>query len=436
MGSLMLPAFCRVAATLTPTADSRIRIEVWMPASGWNGKFQAVGNGGWNGNIEYLGLAEALGRGYAAASTDTGHVGNSAGFAVGHPEKLIDFGYRAVHEMTVRAKAIVNTFYGRRPGLSYWVGCSSGGKQGLKEAQRFPDDYDGIIAGAPANAWTHLAASSVWIAQATLGSSASRVPAAKYALLHKAALDACDALDGVEDGVIADPTRCHFDPQVLQCREGDEGAGCLTAAQVDAVRKIYSGPKDPRNGKPIFPGLEPGSELGWFELAGGPRVGTSAADHFKYVVFRNLRWDFRTFTFDRDVALTDEIDDGLINATDPNLAPFVARGGKLLIYHGWSDPLIAPRSTVEYYTSVTSTLGGPERGEVRASVHGARDEPLRRRSRSEPLRHAGCARAVGRAWGAARADRRVAFARRCRGSHAPALSVPAGREVLRDREHR
>jgi feruloyl esterase len=360
IGSMILPAFCRVAATLKPTSDSRIRIEVWMPASGWNGKFQAVGNGGWNGTIEYPGLAEALRRGYAAGSTDTGHVGNSASFAVGHPEKLIDFGYRAVHEMTLHAKGIVSAFYGRAPALAYWVGCSSGGKQGLKEAQRFPADYDGIIVGAPANAWTHLAASSVWIAQATLGSPASYVPATKFELLHKAVVDACDALDGLKDGVIADPTRCHFDPQLLQCREGEDGPGCLTAAQVDAVRKIYSGPRHPRTGAPIFPGLEPGSELGWAELAGGPKLGTSADDHFRYVVFRNPRWDFKTFAFETDVAMTDAVDDGLINATDPHLEAFVGRGGKLLLYHGWSDPLIAPRSTVEYYTAVTSALGGAE----------------------------------------------------------------------------
>ena len=184
------------------------------------------------------------------------------------------------------------------------------------------------------------------------------MPASKYVLLHDAVVDACDALDGTKDGTIADPTRCHFDPRVLQCRAGDDGPRCLTWAQVDAVRKIYSGPKDPRTGQPIFPGLEPGSELGWIELAGGPGVGTSAGDHFKFIVFRNPRWDFRTFAFDTDVALTDGIDDGLINATDPDLGPFVARGGKLLLYHGWSDPLIAPRSTVQYYASVASALGG------------------------------------------------------------------------------
>jgi len=163
-----LPAFCRVAATLTPSADSDIKIEVWMPVADWNGKFQGVGNGGWSGAIGYGPLAAALRRGYAAASTDTGHSGGSASFALGHPEKLTDFAWRAGHEMTVQAKAIVAVFYGNGPRLSYWTGCSSGGKQGLTEAQRFPADYDGIVAGAPANFWTHLMFSGLWIGQATL----------------------------------------------------------------------------------------------------------------------------------------------------------------------------------------------------------------------------------------------------------------------------
>jgi feruloyl esterase len=299
----------------------------------------------------------AVSRGYAVAATDTGHPGASGSFALEHPEQLVDFAYRAVHEMTVEAKAIVNAFYGSRPRRSVWTGCSSGGREGLVEAQRFPDDYDGIIAGAPANAWTHLAASTVWIAQATLMEQAGYLSRAQVKLLHDAALDACDTTDGVRDGVIGDPTRCHFDPQILQCRSEDDLPGCLTPAQVNAARKIYGGPKNPRTGQSIFPGLEPGSELGWGELAGGPKLGSSADDHFKYVVFKNPRWDFRTFDFDRDVALADQIDGGMINAVDPRITAFAARGGRLLLYHGWSDPLIAPRSTVDYYADVVAALG-------------------------------------------------------------------------------
>lgn len=357
--TMVLPAFCRVAATLRPTADSNIKIEVWMPASGWNGKFQGVGNGGWNGSIAYAGLASALRRGYATGSTDTGHAGDTGSFAVDHPEKLVDFAYRAVHAMTVRAKAIINAFYGDGPRVSYWLGCSSGGRQGLKEAQRFPEDYDGIVAGAPANSWTRLATSSVWIAQATLKEPASYIPRAQFESLHRAVLAACDALDGVRDGVLEDPMRCRFDPKVLQCAGTDDRPSCLTAAQVEAAQKIYRGPTNPRTGQQIFPGLEPGSELGWTALAGGPKLGASAAEHFKSIVFRNLAWDFRTFDFDTDAKATDEIDAALINATDPDLKAFVARGGKLLLYHGWSDPLIAPRNTIDYYTAVVAALGGP-----------------------------------------------------------------------------
>lgn len=351
-----LPSFCRVAATIKPTSDSDIKIEVWMPLSGWNGKLQAVGNGGWSGAIGYPALARALGRGYATAGTDTGHSGGSASFALGHPEKLIDFAYRSEHEMTVNAKAIIAAFYGERPRFSYWNGCSSGGKQGLKEAQRFPGDFDGIIAGAPANNWTHLMVSGVWMGQATLKDPASLVPKSKYELIHKAVLEACDGRDGVKDGILEDPVRCHFDPKVLECKNGDE-ATCLTAPQVEAVKKIYGPSRNPRTGAEIFPGLEPGSELGWAAMVGGPKPFPITEDHFKYVVFKDPNWDFRSLNFDSDVALTDKLDNGLLSATDPNLKDFLAHGGKLLLYHGWNDQLIAPRNTINYYQSVVSAMG-------------------------------------------------------------------------------
>jgi len=351
-----LPAFCRVAATLAPSKDSDIKIEVWMPAAGWNGKFQAVGNGGWSGAIVYQSLARAVERGYASASTDTGHTGGSGSFALGHPEKLIDFGHRAVHEMTVKAKAIIAAYYGDGPKLSYWNGCSSGGKQGLKEAQKYPADYDGIIAGAPANYWTHLMAGELWIAQAAHKDEASFIPPSKFPLIHKAVLEACDMLDGVKDGVLEDPGRCRFDPQGLACKSGDT-AECLSAAQVDTVRKIYTPAKNPRTGQDIFPPMEPGSELVWAGLAGA-KPFSIPVDHFRYVVFKNPEWDWRTLNFDSDVALADKIDNGLLNATDPNLKKFVGRGGKLLLYHGWNDQLIAPRNAINYYKSVADTLGG------------------------------------------------------------------------------
>lgn len=359
-----LPAFCRVAATLAPTSDSDIKIEVWMPASGWNGKFQGVGNGGWSGNISYPALGQAVSRGYAAASTDTGHSGGSARFALGHPEKLIDFAYRSEHLMTVQAKAIIAAHYGSGPKLSYWVGCSSGGKQGLKEAQRFPDDYDGIVAGAPANYWTHLMFSGLWIAHATLKDPASHIPPSKFPLINKAALAACDAADGVTDGVLEDPTRCRFDPKELECK-GEDGPNCLTAAQVEAARKIYAGAINPRTKKQIYPGLERGSELGWGPMAGGPQPFQITLDHFKFVVFKDPDWDWKTLNFDSDVTKTDNLDDGTLSAIDPDLARFTRRGGKLILYHGWNDQLIAPQNAINYYKSVVAKLGAKTEASVR-----------------------------------------------------------------------
>jgi feruloyl esterase len=351
-----LPAFCRVAATLTPSSDSDIKIEVWLPTSNWNGKFEGVGNGGWSGNIAYGSLAAQLARGYATASTDTGHAGGRGSFALGHPEKLTDFAWRAVHEMTVQAKVIVRAYYDRAPRQSYWNGCSSGGKQGLKEAQRFPDDYDGIVAGAPANYWTHLMAESVWIAQASLKEPGSLILPAKYALVHQAVLDACDAVDGVKDGVLEDPRRCRFDPGSLVCK-GDDGPTCLTPKQVETARAIYASARNPRTGAVIFPGLAYGSEPGWGGLA-GDHPFPIADDHFKYVVFKDPTWDFRTFDFDKDVALADTIDNGSLNANDPNMKTFFGRGGKIVMYHGWIDQLISPQNSIDYFESVAAATGG------------------------------------------------------------------------------
>jgi len=351
-----LPAFCRVQATLTPSTDSDIKIEVWLPASGWNGKFQAVGNGGWAGMLSYGPLGAAVRRGYAAASTDTGHVGGSASFALGHPEKLIDFAYRAVHETTVAAKAMVASFYGNNPRYSYWNGCSTGGRQGLKEAQRFPADFDGIIAGAPANYQMHLHVWSVAVAQAVHKEPGSYIPPEKYPAIHKAALEACDTLDGLKDGLIQDPTRCHFDPEVLECK-GDETSTCLTAPQVEAARKIYAPVKNSRTGAEIFPGMEPGSELGWAGLA-GQKAAAVATDTFTYVVYKDPNWDWHTLNPDTDTARADKNDKGLIDAIDPNLKPFFSHQGKLIMYHGWSDPLIAPGNSVNYYESVAKKMGG------------------------------------------------------------------------------
>ena len=351
-----LPAFCRVALTLTPSHDSDIKSETWLPMSNWNGKFQEVGNGGWNGDIQYGALAEALRRGYAAASTDTGHAGGSASFALGHPEKLIDFGYRAVHETALQSKTAIAALYGSAPRLSYFTGCSGGGRQAFMEAQRFPADFEGIIAGDPGYDRTAESFQLVSVTQAALKNPASRIPPEKYPVLHQAALDACDARDGVKDGIISDPPHCKFDPAVTQCK-GADSPNCLTAAQVETAKKIYAPLIDPKTGQEVFPGFEPGSELRWAGTSGGPRPLAMADDLFKYIVFQDPNWDFETLDVGKHLALARKIDNGVISPVSPNLKPFVSRGGKLVIYHGWGDQNVAPRSSVEYYEKLLTALG-------------------------------------------------------------------------------
>jgi feruloyl esterase len=344
-----LPAFCRVGATLKPTSDSSVEIELWMPdTAAWNGKFQAVGNGAWAGSISYPAMATALAAGYAAASTDTGHQGNSAAFVPGHPEKVIDFAWRAVHEMTVASKALIAAYYADGPKHSYWNGCSTGGRQALTEAQRFPNDYDGIVAGAPANYTTHLQGSQVWTSAISHKDEAGYIPADKYAVLHKAVLEQCDALDGIRDGVLEDPTRCKFDPKVVECKS-EADTSCLTPAQVATARNIYAGPGN-------FPGLEPGSEAGWATLA-GPKPMDYAVDIYRLLVFNDPAWNPLTINPTADVPRAEKAIGGMMDATDPNLRPFFAHGGKLIQYHGWADPGIAPGSSVDYYKRVAKALG-------------------------------------------------------------------------------
>jgi len=350
-----LPAFCRVAATLKPSADSEIKMELWMPASGWNGKFEANGNGGWTGSISPATLAAGLRRGYAAAMSDLGHEGGSASFALGHPEKLTDFGYRAAHEMTLASKAIIANYYGQSSKLSYWNGCSAGGRSALMEAQRYPTDFDGIIAGSPGLDWTGRALQAVWIAQASHKDDASYIPPAKFSLIHEAVLQACDAKDGVKDGVLEDPTRCGFDPKELECK-GADGPSCLTSAQVETARTIYSPVLNSRTKQAIFPGFERGSEAGWATMA-GPQIFGIGSDLFKFVVFQNPNWDYKTFDFDSDLERTEKAAGSVLNAADANLQKFVDHGGKLIQYHGWSDPQIAPGSSVRYYKRVLDTMG-------------------------------------------------------------------------------
>jgi hypothetical protein len=362
------PAFCRVIAEIKPSKDSDIKLEVWMPATGWNGKYQGIGNGGFAGSISYAGLADALKAGYATASTDTGHTGapTDARWALGHPDRIIDFGYRAIHEMTVKAKAIIRAFYGEDSKRSYFGSCSNGGRQALMEAQRFPDDYDGIIAGAPANFWTHLLTAGAWDLQATMSDPASYIPAAKIPALSAAVLKACDAQDGVSDGIVNDPRRCRFDPASMLCQEGENNS-CLTAPEVTALNKLYAGPKSSK-GERIFPGRVVGGEDGpggWSLWITGAAPGTSlmyqfTTGFFSDMVFDDPKWDFKTFNFDNGVQTADEKQAKNLNATNPDLKAFRARGGKLIIYHGWSDAAISALSSIDYYNSVEAKMGARE----------------------------------------------------------------------------
>src|SRR5262249_30762938 len=234
-----LPGFCRVAADLTPSADSDIKIEVWFPLTGWNGKYRGQGNGGFAGAISFDAMAAAIKLGYATAGTDTGHVGTDAAWALGHPEKVVDFGWRAIHEMTLKAKAIIQNFYEESPKQSYFASCSDGGREALMEAQRFPTDYDGIIAGAPANYWSRLLTSAM-VLQAINLNGDGYIPANKLPAIKAAVLSACDETDGVKDGLLADPRQCQFDPAVLICKGGDSDS-CLTESQARSLKAIYAG---------------------------------------------------------------------------------------------------------------------------------------------------------------------------------------------------
>jgi feruloyl esterase len=350
-----LPAFCRVAATLTPTSDSDIKIEVWMPMSNWNQKLQAVGNGGWAGTISYGAMATALANGYATASTDTGHSTAGASFAVNHPEKLIDYAHRAVHEMTVQAKAIVAAFYEGGPKLSLWNGCSTGGRQGVIEASMYPADYDAIIAGATpvTSPWLHGV--RMQFNRMVHRTAGSYIPPEKYPAIRDAALKACDALDGVKDGVIDQPDRCAFDPGAIQCK-ADDGPSCLTPAQVETARAIYGPVKDPKTGGTLsFPMLHPGSELGWATL-GGPQPYGIATEAFRYVVFGDSSWDPASFDPSTDITRLERQATGF-EPPSTNLKPFFSRGGKLLMYHGWADQQVAPLNSITYFDAVVNSAG-------------------------------------------------------------------------------
>jgi feruloyl esterase len=369
-----LPAFCRVAATLTPSSDSNIRIEVWMPSAGWNGKYEGTGNGGYAGTIIYNVLADGLQRGYAVANTDMGTSPATTldgSPLVGHPEKWKDWGYRATHVMTVAAKDILRAFYGRHARRSYFTGCSTGGEQALMEAQRFPDDYDGIVGGDPGHNRTHLHTAFVWSFRAAQLPPGSVLPFDKLALLNSAVLAACGAQDGAlkADGFLNDPRDCHFDPKSLQCT-GADAPTCLTASQAEAAALIYDGPRNPSNHHLIYPGWPRGSEgipVIWPFLEGLISTEPAFDGLFKWVFGAN--WDWRTFDFDRDMAIVDAQLGPILNATNPDLGTFKRRGGKLILYHGTADAIVAPQDTINYYNEMVA-LAREGEDEGRAPVLG------------------------------------------------------------------
>lgn len=366
-----VPAHCEVKAVMRPSADSEIQLAVWLPAEGWNGKFLGVGNGGYAGSISTGGLVEAVKNGFASASTDTGHKasgGVDASWALNHPEKIIDFAHRAIHLMTVQGKAMATAYYGEAPKKSYFISCSNGGRQALMEAQRYPEDYDGIVAGAPANDWTHLMTNAAKDSQALLKDPASYIPAKKLPAIQAAALKACDKNDGVEDGVIENPGKCKFDTAVLAC-QGAENDQCLTAPQLKALASVYGGLRDAK-GKYVYPGYAMSGEAeqgGWGPWISGPGPEKSAmylfsTNFFRYMVYNDATWEPKNFDLKKDLAAARKAG-AVLSSVDPDLRKFQARGGKLILYHGWCDAAIPGQAVIDYYNSVVKKMGAKNTGQ-------------------------------------------------------------------------
>ena len=347
---LKVPAMCRVAGTVEPA----INFEVWLPeGSGWNGRFQAVGGGGLAGIISYPAMAEAVRGGYASSSTDTGHVSTDEQWLLDR-QRIIDYGYRAIHEMTVKAKAVIEAHYGRAPEYAYFNGCSTGGRQGLMTAQRYPDDYDGIVSGAPVFRFTNLHMGQLWTAHATLKKPGALLTREDLTRVGEAAVAQCDAHDGVKDGIIADPRTCNFDPSKLTG---------FRPEQIEALKMIYQGAVNPRTGVPIYPGLEPGGEApqpgnpGWGLIMNGQTPFAIDNAVLGAMGFNNPKWDWKTFDFDRDVALVNNKLFGTLNAVNPDLSDFKKGGGKLIVWHGWNDPGVMPQQTLDYFDDVVAYAG-------------------------------------------------------------------------------
>jgi pimeloyl-ACP methyl ester carboxylesterase len=352
-----LPAFCRVAGFTTPTSDSHIQFEVWLPESGWNLKYLQVGCGGFCGSISYTSMGEPLRRGYAVAATDDGHQasGVDASWAVGHPQKVIDFGYRSLKETTDVAKDIIMAFKANSARRSYFMGCSDGGREALMEAQRYPNDFDGIVAGSPANYWTHLFTGFVWNQNALAATATGDLSQADLNVVSSTMLAQCAGHDGglSTDQFLNNPLACRFNPAKLS----------LTPDKVQAVEKIFSGPPG------IFPGYRVGGDEAsnaanwpaWLTDSGNPANGLEGLfgdSYFKNIVFPNSGWTPTTNSAAVNAHEADVRTAAVLNSTDPNLRPFEQHGGKLIQYVGWGDTAISPVNDINYYNSVREELGG------------------------------------------------------------------------------
>jgi hypothetical protein len=358
---LNMPRFCRVIAKLTPVPGSNIRIEVWLPEQ-WNGKLLTLGNHGFAGRLEHGDMAMGLQRGYAVAGTDTGHDAKEtdARFAVGNPVALEDFAWRATHEMTVAAKALVLRRYGMAARKAYFDACSNGGRQSMREVQQFPADYDGVIAGSTGAWWTASFIGTLAEHQWGNLGGGGRMTQAKLDLATRTAVATCDKLDGVADGVLADPTRCHWDPRKIQCPTGADRADCLTAAEAAVVVKMESPLKDPKTGKVISGGMPPGSESAWKHMMSLSQV---TIDFYRYMVANDPKWSPDTADLIATLRLSEKAGGAgqKINSINPDISAFRKRGGKLIQYHGWNDPTMSPELSTRYYAQVIDMQPGPDR---------------------------------------------------------------------------
>lgn len=358
-------SFCKVAVTSRPTKDSNILVEVWIPVGeAWNGKFVQLGNGGFSGRVPSGQLRAVAAQGYATAGTDNGHqsnVGTSASWALGHKEKIVDFGWRSLKETTDIAKALIAAQKTKGPARSYFYGCSDGGREALMEAQRFPRDFDGIVAGAPANYMSQLFGISAGQHQA-LSAPGGYLGEDQRKLLQKTALAQCGG-----EAFIRDPAACHFDPGKLQCKAGQTD-GCLTAPQLASTRAIYDGRRDPRTGKIAFPGFSPGAEAegnswnAWItgsteDKHSGAAGYQFSSNAFKYFAFQDPTFDFLKLDLGAQFDRARAIMGPMIDSPDPDLSAFRKHGGKLVQYHGWNDPAIPARSSIRYYEEVGRKMG-------------------------------------------------------------------------------